>query len=498
MKKITSTITHTKGRNTISLPLAKRLCIAVALVVVLGSCKKLLDIDPVTSIAAEKFWKSKNDMKTGMAGVYSSIQTMLSSNYIVWGDLRSDNLDIGGNNNYKTQCLGALTATSAGTDWTLVYAAIGNVNTAIKYISTIINRDPSISQVEVNDNLAQLYSLRAYCYFTLIRVWGPVPLWTEPYENINEPPSRARSSVDSVMNLIILPDIQRAFPLFDPNKARMVWYVNSGMTYALLTDVYMWLKKYDKALEASNNLIGKYDLLPKDRWKEIFVAPDQDNSNRAENIWSIYWDWTTDKASGLYNQFSNGSNSTSCAMDIDIYNRWVTERYTDIRFALTTDTNSTTRQKQCKFLPVNLDANKFQVYPKNGQQNTYYCIYRWADIYLLRAEAYANLNDFASAGTIVNAVRVRAGLKPMIFTGTNVSDMLDVILYERQKELFGESKRWYDLVRNGRVPEVMNPILMRRGVPGGWGNDLRKILWPINRTVLNSNKLITPNQPWSD
>jgi tetratricopeptide (TPR) repeat protein len=475
------------------------LIMVLLLTACLGGCNKLLNKKPIMDLPAEDFWKNRSDLKAGMAGVYSGIQQMLSVNFLIWGDIRSDNLEVGGNNTYRYHAVNALTATIQGSDWTPVYNAIGNINTALKYVTTIRDRDPSINELEVRDNLAQLYALRAYCYFTIIRLWGAAPIWTEPYEDIRQSPNKARSSVDSVMNLVILPDLNKSITLFDPTKVRVVWYVNVGMAYALLTDVYMWRKEFAKALEASNNLIGKYDLLPKDRWKELFIAPDQDNSSKAENIWSIPWDWNLNGTSGLYSQLTNGSNQVLCGMDEDLYNRWVTDRYTDIRFSLTTDTNSTSRQKNPKFIPVVLDANKMQIYPKNGQQNTHYCIYRMADILLLRAEAFARLSRFQEAQDIINAVKVRAGLRPIILGGGDVEGAVDIILMERQKELFCESKRWYDLVRNDRVTAVMNPIVFRRSLFAfNWGTDLRKILWPINRTVLNSNSLLVANPPYTD
>jgi hypothetical protein len=140
-----------------------------------------------------------------------------------------------------------------------------------------------------------------------------------------------------------------------------------------------------------------------------------------------------------------------------------------------------------------------QIYPKNGQQNTHYCIYRMADILLLRAEAFARLSRFQEAQDIVNAVKTRAGIKTIAFNGTDIEGAIDIILLERQKELFAESKRWYDLIRNDRVVTVMDQVVLRRTLgASGWGTDLRRILWPINRTVLNSNSLITPNPPYSD
>jgi len=81
-------------------------------------------------------------------------------------------------------------------------------------------------------------------------------------------------------------------------------------------------------------------------------------------------------------------------------------------------------------------------------------------------------------------------------------DVENAILDERQLELFAEGKRWFDLVRTGRVLTVMDPLIKRRqqqlnisqtGFP-----DARKILWPISRDALNKDPLLVQNPPYSD
>ena len=107
--------------------------------------------------------------------------------------------------------------------------------------------------------------------------------------------------------------------------------------------------------------------------------------------------------------------------------------------------------------------------------------------------------DRASALAALNQVHTRAGLPA--FTATDFTDeagMENGILRERQLELFLEGRRWFDLIRTGKLITVMDPILKQR-VPGGPGfNDIRLALFPIHRNNLNSNLLLRQNPPYSE
>ena len=78
----------------------------------------------------------------------------------------------------------------------------------------------------------------------------------------------------------------------------------------------------------------------------------------------------------------------------------------------------------------------------NGGNGDWY-VFRSAETYLLRAEAYYWMGNLASAANDVNAIRERAGAQPIA-----VSDVsIDIILDERARELFAEEHRKSELVR---------------------------------------------------
>ena len=91
----------------------------------------------------------------------------------------------------------------------------------------------------------------------------------------------------------------------------------------------------------------------------------------------------------------------------------------------------------------------------------YVPFYRYADILLLRAEALNKQQRQEEALELLNMIRERAGLSLKTMDDfTNASDrtlaMEDAILQERQLELLGEGRRWFDLIRTGRAMKVMN------------------------------------------
>jgi hypothetical protein len=127
-----------------------------------------------------------------------------------------------------------------------------------------------------------------------------------------------------------------------------------------------------------------------------------------------------------------------------------------------------------------------------------------ADILLLRAEALNKTSaDKTPVFTIINRIRTLRGATPLVATDYPTDrDVETAILDERQMELFAEGKRWFDLVRTGRVIEVMDPKVRYRqqllNISQTGFDDPRKILWPISRQALTRNELIKQNEPYSE
>lgn len=76
-------------------------------------------------------------------------------------------------------------------------------------------------------------------------------------------------------------------------------------------------------------------------------------------------------------------------------------------------------------------------------------VFRFAHAVLALAEAHLRMGDFDKSAAYLNAVRTRAGLNPIDESDHNGDEvkLLDLILEESGRELFGEFTRRHDLVR---------------------------------------------------
>ena len=139
--------------------------------------------------------------------------------------------------------------------------------------------------------------------------------------------------------------------------------------------------------------------------------------------------------------------------------------------------------------PDELYANRATGDLKSSAGATYtdQYMFRLAETYLLRAEAYIALNDKAKAAADVNVVRARARAKAV--QASEVS--LDYILDERVRELGIEEKRRLTLMRTGKLYEYVvkhNPWYADPQTCGDGIGMLEKYnVWPIPYSAIEAN-----------
>lgn len=471
-------------------------------------CKKQLDQQPISDLSSSLFWKTAEHALLGNAAIYDGMQKTFSSNgsFTEWGDARSDNFTFGGTGeNQVNVALNGLTAVTGSASWDNLYLTIARANAAIKYLPNITE----LSEVQRNNYLAQAYGVRAYMYFWAVRLWGAVPVRLEPYEDITQSPNLARTSADEVLNNVIIPDLIKANTLVDKN-AVSVFELNKGGILAILAEVYLWKKDYQNVLSVINELtlLNRYALTPSTpvflSYKDIFVL-----GNTKESIWTLNWDYLVDGGNGIGGRIGSSDQTSNYYIDSVPLMKWETNKQ-DIRRGITYDTtvaNALQRIIQVwKYYPIDPATGK-PVVPSRAQNQTKLPLYRWADILLMKAEAlnWAN-NDKVGATAIVNQIRTRARAGNLNQANyNNLATQLDMekaILDERQLELFGEAKRWFDLVRTGRVLTTMDPLIGQRqrnlGITQTGFTDARLILWPISRSALSKDPLLVQNPPYSD
>mgnify|MGYP000861544636 CR=1 FL=1 len=108
-------------------------------------------------------------------------------------------------------------------------------------------------------------------------------------------------------------------------------------------------------------------------------------------------------------------------------------------------------------------------------------VFRLAETYLLRAEAYFRMNDLENAAEDINVVRRRANATPI--GPQDVTE--DYILDERARELMAEEPRRRTLVRMGRLVDRVRRYNMRAETRNSI-QDFHE-WWPIPQTAVDAN-----------
>ncbi|SHF00680.1 Starch-binding associating with outer membrane [Mariniphaga anaerophila] len=455
-----------------------------------NSCSDFLEEQPVSEIPADKMWKTSRDAKAGVSEIYGLFRKTMRANYFYWGEFRSDNVAQGAPaaNTQARVIDNLLTTDHACTEWTDLYRMINQANLAIKYIANIDM--PSVS--ERNDLLGQAYAMRALGYFYAVRVWGDVPLFTEPNEMYSKDLYRSRTDKNEILNDVILADLKKAEELIDRTKNKERKRISIYGVWAVMADVYMWLEDYnlaDQTISKMGNDPSFMAFEPEiETWRKMFVeelngkstdnTPENDEYTTKEFIFVIHFNMEEVGEYGysyMYQWFTGGGNRAAVLSDKfvslleedDLRKPYIMMDYQggNELNKFIGGTISTTLNKTCQV-----------AYP----------VYRYTDMLLLQAEARARLGKWEEALQLVKQVRDRAGLNtPTAIDFFSEDDIIDYILTERQIELVGEGRRWFDLVRTGKWKEVMEPI---NGMKDD-GNEL----FPIHYSHIIQNPSIVQN-----
>jgi starch-binding outer membrane protein, SusD/RagB family len=475
-------------------------------------CENILDQKSESEIEEVNFWKTNADAESGVVSMYDAMQKTYGngggSKFLVWGELRSDNYK--NSVNAGADQVGYVTQNIANTNaaalrWDQLYRTIALSNLAIARIPKITGFNPTF--------LGEARMGRAMAYFDAVRIWGAVPMVTQPIEGISQELKQPRTEAEKIMNEIIIPDMLEAEKLITTAPtATNSFRFNKAAVLAFQADVYMFLKKYAEAKAAFTKLENlKAFTLTNTRklWNDQFTndnilangvttqtkiqisteyiftikynkIEDGDRSAIYANLFaglpgfyindSLERKWVANfplDSASWYKQFG------SAPLQVDALNKPVygDYRYFECREALAGPGFS----RVAKYNKININPNV---------DDTDLIFYRYSGILLQFAEAENQLGNLDAAITLLNRVRTARQLPAAKKANiTSKEQMENILLDERQFELLGEGKRWWDLLRTGKAEALL----------ASKGRDKRYLLWPIWRTHRVDNPLLTQN-----
>jgi starch-binding outer membrane protein, SusD/RagB family len=476
---------------------------AALLFAVLPSCKKLLDIKSESSITEQVYFKSENDFEPNVTGIYTYLRSLVNNDF--YGEQRSEELVNGPNSRLNSAVWGQnLSATNGALDYGGWYTAIGHCNLLLEKIKGFEFASNPDTKKRI---IAETLGLRAWFYFHLVRIIGDTPLMLDAITT-DDVPLLPRSPATEVMKRIQA-DIDEALTqltsasnfsktAFPSSKYRFSY---AGLQ-ALKADSKLWSAKVlgggdadlNTAIAALAEVEASGVSLNTD-FKDVIGK--RASAGNSEVILSAFFL----RDEGVSNYSLQTIAITSLVADPKILNRdsipsAISPSFAQGGYLMSPKSKALFDNPNDKRIPYTFITERFATGPGTRTwvsklPGTKYAddrfpdndiiVYRLADILLMKAEAYAGLNNTTDAITYLNKVRSRAG------TGnySGATDKLSVeraILDERGRELYFENKRWYDLVRfhKGGTIDVYTyvPNLVGKTTP---------LFWPLAQSILAKN-----------
>ncbi|HEU5364372.1 MAG TPA: RagB/SusD family nutrient uptake outer membrane protein [Hanamia sp.] len=487
-----------------------------------SSCKKQLEaVVPQDRLSLSKTLTDPGAAQTLYNGVYSDFRSY-NGTFFLLGEMRSDIWTDGlytesGDGTLiqlYDQNISALSVPAG--NWAGFYNLLYQVNNVIN----LFPKSP-IPAAQRDQELAEMYGIRAFIYYTMLKTWGGVPLDTIPITTISSPAAtyKPRSSADSIM-IQIKSDIERSLTLFNGNNAfpagkRVYW--NRVATLTLKGDVYIWsgtlmgggtadLTTAQSALQEVENLQGPalnldanyadiFDPNKKLNNPEIIFALNYElnqaqqftfseftvNNIQAKTLSFAQSNDPTQNVSYVY-PYVGGANRVG--MNAAMIAKLTSDSIPDKRIA---GTFKIMYGNSAPFSIRGIMLTKW-IGQASGTSQAYtndYPIYRYADVLLLMAEAKAKLGQDPSPE--IDSIRRRAyGPSYIPYVNGSVTDNMNAILNEGLHEFIGEGKRWWALRRAGDqyVYNAINPAYLSPG-------STAKLLLPISVSMLNNDPLLT-------
>ena len=439
----------------------------LGVVLAISSCKKFVELGaPPTQILFEDAFKTDATAQSVVLGLYSNnVTTSSIGNFSFFSGISADDLQYNGADAaYQEFVNNSLTTTniSVSNVWANTYGLIKNTNNAISGISASTTLTPAVK----NQLLGEAKFMRAYAYFYLVNLYGDVPLPIKDDYSAFENAMLPRTATTQVYAQIIkdLAEAQALLPTAYVGTFR--GRINKYAAAALLARVYLYQKDYANAEIQATQVIGS----------GVYSLPSPDISfinNSNEIIWQI----------ATITGFSTlGANYVTNATSIPVFS------LTDVTYQ---SFESPTDLRRTNWVsPKTIGGKTYYGIAKyklaSGTGNEYNVVLRFAEQYLIRAEARAQQNNLAGAKTDLDAVRTRAGLAGVSATLTQ-PQMLSAIEQERKVEFFGEwGHRWFDLKRTDRANAILGALR-----PTTWRPT--SVLYPVPQAQIIINNNLTQN-----
>ncbi|TRW27362.1 RagB/SusD family nutrient uptake outer membrane protein [Flavobacterium zepuense] len=434
--------------------------------VLVTSCDDDLNVDPNDVINEQDFLNDPDNAIQLVNGVYNKMldYNMYSFSWIGITSITSDDADKGstpsdtGADKVKLDNLTFDSQDVSFNDvWKGRYEGIYRANNALFYLEQL-TIDPNLK----NRLIGEVKFLRAFWYFDLVRCFGGVPLVTDNIglgdtEAINELVFTKKTKQEVYAQIEAdLADAIEKLPLKGTYGSADLGRATKGAAQALLAKAYLYQEKWNEAYATSGEVMGsgQYSLLANyaDVWREV-------GENKEESVFEVQA--TLGKGIIQYTDVQGPRGTPDLGWGFNTPSPLLSNSY---------ETGDLRRAATILFVPSTLwdgfeapttwnnPMYNYKAYqssiaePWNGNKGETaknLRLLKYSDVMLIRAEAAMHNGLTNEALSLVNELRVRAGLAER--TGLTMQELYN----ERRWEMAMEHERWFDLVRTGQAVTAM-------------------------------------------
>lgn len=454
------------------------------------SCAEL-DEDPKGFYTEQNFFQSEDEVESAILYAYTVNQiNEYLYGYIELTDLASEIMYCTPTNTFYGRNeidLWQVTPLTLGIQGFYKYSYIGinRANTVLDNIALV-----DMEESKRNQFLGELYFIRAWHYFNLVRLYGEVPIRINAVTD-TDGLFLSKSSIEEVYNFII-EDLTNASNLMEVE--RKYGRADKVAAQSLLSKVYLTLAssketnvpRYEWVTDAE----GMYDLAKEYAGKVLF---EQGEYQLQTDLWGIYDVNNKMTSENIYFLSTNRQRSAgksgfaaiwmpnpgvSYSTDFNVNHPFIEDTYlpTTWGFRVYRMTNEFVNSYEAGDLRKNLYSNT--IYNPDGSvRATYnehhfslkYIDPEWVDwdktssspLYLRISDialVYAEASGPTAEGyEWLNKIRNRAGLDDAT-SGLGQSEFRDVVRNERKYELSGEGNRLFELRRTRKVIDILGQV----------------------------------------
>ncbi|MBD0402194.1 RagB/SusD family nutrient uptake outer membrane protein [Flammeovirga sp. EKP202] len=450
----------------------------------LFSCTNdFLELDPSFALKEKDVFSKYSSAHSALVGAYDQLSSPNFDGLYnpIMSDIMGEDVMINSEDNwnwftdvYQMNLLP--TFTYINSPWWIGYKIIFDTNKIIENVNNI----PDATQEQKDNIEGQARALRAYVNLKLVQMYAPAHKRNSMAPSIMivdqvldvEAEDPGRSPLQDAYDLIesdllkaveLLPDLE---PL-DIDEG----FISKKGAHALLARTYLDQEKWEEAKVNAQNAYKDLDLMTANEMYGGFM------SRNSETIFTIAY---TEEDNNVYLSLPSfywpvGGYSSMRANDKFI-EKFSTE---DLRFFffLKEEEIDENRNLILKFGHNRIVGNAERI------------VIRASEMYLIEAECEAELGNYSKAQDALHVIQSRA--YPGVPKSKNVGqELIDEVLLERRKELFGEGFRWNDIKRR-QLPFVREGDHWVKFNFTANDNDYYRLTFPIPQSEIDANTNIS-------